>query len=50
MVTVNDNNIDKALKKFQKKIREKKLFNDIKKFEFYEKPSVDKNKKKSFKK
>ncbi len=50
MVTVNENNIDKALKKLSKKIRNDDLFPTVKKFEYYTKPSEKRNKKKSFKK
>jgi len=48
--TKDEHGLDKALKKFQKKIREKKVMQDVKKFEYYEKPSVGKNRKKSFNK
>jgi small subunit ribosomal protein S21 len=50
MVNINDNNIDKALKRLNKKIRNDDLFPTVKKFEYYTKPSEKRNKKKSFKK
>ena len=45
-VIVQDGNVEKALRKFKKKIAESNILNDLKEREFYEKPtSVRKRKK-----
>lgn len=45
-VEVRDNNIDKALKKFKKKIKKSNLMLEIFENEFYTKPSVKKREQK----
>jgi len=42
-----DNNVDKALRKFKKKIAESGLLQDLKDREFYEKPTTARKRKKS---
>jgi len=44
-VEVRDNNVDKALKKFKKKIKKSNLMLEIFKNEFYTKPSAKKREK-----
>jgi small subunit ribosomal protein S21 len=39
-VLVQDGNVDKALRKFKKKIQESNLLNDLKDREFYTKPTT----------
>lgn len=46
-VFVNDDNIEKALRKFKKKVAESGKLQDLKDREFYEKPTVTKKKAKS---
>ena len=46
-VLVKDGNVDKALRKFKKKIQESNLLNDLRDREFYEKPTTAKKRKKS---
>lgn len=46
-VLVIDNNVEKALRKFKKKINESGLLNDLRDREFYEKPTSIKKKRKS---
>lgn len=45
-VDVRDNNVDKALKKFKRKIKKSNLMLEIFKNEFYVKPSAKKREKK----
>jgi small subunit ribosomal protein S21 len=42
-----DNNIEKALRKFKKKIAESGLLQDLKDREFYEKPTTTRKRRKS---
>ena len=44
---VADGNVEKALRKFKKKILESGLLNDLRAREFYEKPTTAKKRKKS---
>ena len=46
-VLVKDGNVDKALRKFKKKIQEDGLLNDLRDREFYEKPTTARKRKKS---
>ena len=46
-VLVKDGNVDKALRKFKKKIMESGLLNDLRDREFYEKPTTARKRKKS---
>ena len=46
-VLVKDGNVDKALRKFKKKIAESDLLNDLRAKEFYEKPTTTRKRKKS---
>ena len=46
-VLVKDGNVDKALRKFKKKIQEDGLLNDLRDREFYEKPTTERKRKKS---
>ena len=46
-VLVTDGNVDKALRKFKKKILESGLLNDLRAREFYEKPTAERKRKKS---
>lgn len=41
-VEVKDNNVDKALRKFKKKIKDSGLMLELKSREYYEKPSAKK--------
>lgn len=45
-VNVKDNNIDKALKQFKKKIKDSGLMLELKNREYYTKPSADKRERK----
>jgi small subunit ribosomal protein S21 len=45
-VRVVDGNVEKALRKFKKKIQESGLLDDIRAREFYEKPTTERNRKK----
>lgn len=38
-VFVNDGNVEKALRKFKKKIQNSGILNDLRDYEFYEKPT-----------
>lgn len=40
-VTVTDGNVEKALRKFKKKIQSSNILNDLREKEHYTKPSVD---------
>ena len=44
-VLVKDDNVERALRKFKKKIAESGLLNELRDREFYEKPSVRRKKK-----
>lgn len=46
-VTVNDNNVERALRKFKKKIQASNVLNDLRAREFYEKPTTKRKRKKS---
>ena len=46
-VMVKDDNVDRALRKFKKKIQEDGLLNDLRDREFYEKPTTERKRKKS---
>jgi len=46
-VLVKDDNVDRALRKFKKKIMESGLLNDLRDREFYEKPTTARKRKKS---
>ena len=46
-VLVSDGNVEKALRKFKKKIAESNLLNDLRDREFYEKPTTERKRKKS---
>jgi len=46
-VLVKDNNVDRALRKFKKKIADSGLLNDLRDREFYEKPTTERKRKKS---
>lgn len=46
-VFVKDDNVDRALRKFKKKIAESNLLNDLRDREFYEKPTTARKRKKS---
>jgi small subunit ribosomal protein S21 len=46
-VTVKDGNIEKALRKFKKKIMEQGLLQDLRERETYEKPTTSRKRKKS---
>ncbi len=46
-VIVKDGNVEKALRKFKKKVQESGLLNDLREKEFYEKPTSRKKRKKS---
>lgn len=46
-VIVKDGNVEKALRKFKKKIQESGLLNELREREFYEKPTTRKKRKKS---
>jgi len=45
-VLVNDGNIEKALRKFKKKIQESGLLDDLRARETYEKPTTERKRKK----
>lgn len=47
VVIVKDDNVEKALRKFKKKVQESGLLNDLREREFYEKPTTRKKRKKS---
>ncbi len=46
-VIVQDNNVERALRKFKKKIQTSGILNDVRDEEFYEKPTTQKKRKKS---
>jgi small subunit ribosomal protein S21 len=46
-VTVRDGNVEKALRKFKKKIQESGLLNELRERETYEKPTTERKRKKS---
>ena len=46
-VIVTDGNVERALRKFKKKIAESNLINDLRAREFYEKPTTERKRKKS---
>lgn len=46
-VLVTDNNVDRALRKFKKKIQASGLMNDLKAREHYEKPTTKRKREKS---
>ena len=46
-VIVQDNNVERALRKFKKKIQTSGILNDLRDREFYEKPTTTRKRKKS---
>ena len=46
-VLVQDGNIERALRKFKKKIQASNILNDLRDREFYEKPTTERKRKKS---
>jgi len=46
-VLVQDNNVDRALRKFKKKIQASGVLDDLRAKEFYEKPTTERKRKKS---
>ena len=46
-VLVQDNNIEKALRKFKKKVQNSGILNDLRKREFYIKPTTERKLKRS---
>lgn len=46
-VTVQDNNVERALRKFKKKIQASNILNDIRARESYEKPTTRRKRKRS---
>jgi small subunit ribosomal protein S21 len=46
-VTVRDGNVEKALRKFKKKIQDSGLLNELRERETYEKPTTERKRKKS---
>ena len=46
-VIVKDDNVERALRKFKKKIMESGLLNELRDREFYEKPTTERKRKKS---
>ena len=46
-VLVQDGNVDRALRKFKKKIQASGLLNDLRDREFYEKPTTTRKRKRS---
>ena len=46
-VLVKDDNVERALRKFKKKIAESGLLNELRDREFYEKPTTERKRKKS---
>lgn len=46
-VIVQHDNVDKALRKFKKKIMDSGLLNDLRAREFYEKPTTERKRKKN---
>ncbi len=47
VVMVKDDNVERALRKFKKKIAESGLLNELRDREFYEKPTTTRKRKKS---
>jgi small subunit ribosomal protein S21 len=46
-VTVQDNNVERALRKFKKKIQSSNILNDLRAREFYEKPTAKRKRQRS---
>lgn len=46
-VIVKDGNVEKALRKFKKKVAESNLLNELRERETYEKPTTERKRKKS---
>jgi small subunit ribosomal protein S21 len=46
-VLVQDGNVDRALRKFKKKIQTSGILDDVRSKEFYEKPTTERKRKKS---
>ena len=46
-VLVQDGNVDRALRKFKKKIQASGVLDDVRSKEFYEKPTTERKRKKS---
>jgi small subunit ribosomal protein S21 len=46
-VLVQDGNVDKALRKFKKKIQTSGILDDVRAKEFYEKPTTERKRKKA---
>lgn len=46
-VIVQDNNVERALRKFKKKIQASGILNDLRSREFYEKPTTKRKRKRS---
>lgn len=46
-VLVQDNNVERALRKFKKKIQASNVLNDLRAKEFYEKPTTKKKRRRS---
>jgi small subunit ribosomal protein S21 len=46
-VLVQDGNVDRALRKFKKKVQESGILDDVRANEFYEKPTTERKRKKS---
>ena len=46
-VTVQDNNIERALRKLKKKVQASNVLNDLKNKEFFEKPTTKRKRKRS---
>lgn len=46
-VTVQDNNVEKALRKFKKKVQASNVLNDLRAKEFYEKPTTKRKRRRS---
>lgn len=46
-VTVQDNNVERALRKFKKKIQASNILNDLRAKEFYEKPTTRRKRERS---
>ena len=46
-VFVSDGNVEKALRKFKKKVQNSGILNDLRQYEFYEKPTTRKKRRKA---
>ena len=46
-VTVQDNNVERALRRLKKKVQASNILNDLRAKEFYEKPTAKRKRKKS---